>query len=196
MAKKSEGLVEPPKGEDVKAPRPEMTETAQAPVNVSEREPDEVYAPKVTVTSRGKISATLEGIADEYKRLYPDQEVRWVFNSVRKPELSNVISRMAEGYSMIAPKEFKGYPVEPFIDEKGQVRVADVVLMKIPRGQRKANAQERQRLADQQLHQAKDGFKHAMAGVREGRHGSEARGGLKLEERDHDLTYDQPDSKE
>ena len=193
MAKKAD--VEVPKGDSTPSERPEMTETAQAPVNVPERKPEEVYAPKVTVTSRGKISATLEGIAEEFKKLYPDQDCRWVFHSARKPELSNVISRMAEGYSMIEPKEFKGYPVDPFIDEKGQIRVADVILMKIPTGQRTANAQERQRLADSQLSQVKDGFQHAMASAREGRHGSESRGGLKFEERDHDLNYEQPDSK-
>ena len=198
MAAKKTEMVEVPKGaESSKAERPEMTETAQKPVNVDERKPvdDVVYAPKVNVSSAGRISATLEGIAAEFKNLYPDQECRWVFNSVRKPELSNVVSRMTEGYSMIEPSEFKGYPIEPFVDEKGQIRLADVVLMKIPAGQRKVNKEERQRLADAQLNQAKEGFAMSMADVHEGRHKAAVRGGIKMEERDHDLNYEQPDSK-
>ena len=177
--------------------RPSDTEIALSAVNVEERKPDDVvYTPKVTSSSRGKISATLEGVADEYKRLYPDLEVRWVFHSARKPELSNVISRMAEGYSMVDPKDFKGYPIEPFIDEKDSVRLADVVLMKIPAGQRKVNRIERQRLADSQLSQVKEGFHDAMSQVSAGRHQATPRGGIKLEEKDHDLNYTQPDSKE
>ena len=180
-----------------KSERSKDTETALAPVNVPERKPDDVaYAPKVNVSSSGRVSAILEGIADEFKRQHTDQAVRWVFHSARKPELSNVVSRMSEGYSLIEPKEFQGYPIDPYVDEKGMIRLGDVILMKIPSGQRQANKVERQRMADQQLSSVKDGFKSSMATVREGEHTATARGGLKLEERDHDLSYEQPSKEE
>ena len=157
---------------------------------------EQVFTPKVNVSSRGKVSATLEGIADEYRRLYPDMDCRWVFHSARRPELSNVISRMAEGYERIEPSEFKGYPIEPFVDERGDIRVADVVLMKIPAGQRSVNQQERQRLADAQIQRVKDQFEQSMEQVRSGDHRAMARGAVSVEEREHNLNYEQPDSKE
>ena len=195
MAKAQKDLVAPPGVEE--SGKPQDTETALAPVNVSEREPDDVvYAPRVNVSSSGRISAVLEGVAAEFKRLHPGQDCRWVFHSARKPELSNVISRMTEGYSMIEPKQFKGYPIEPYVDEKGMIRVGDTVLMQIPTGQRKVNAEARQRMADQQLRSVKEGAANSMEQVREGDHKLHVRGGLKFEEREHDLNYVQPDSKE
>lgn len=176
------------------ARKSDMTETAQAPVNVEEKKAEEatVYTPRVSVSSRGKIGATLENIANELKSRQPDQEVRWVFHSARKPELSNIVSRMAEGYTIVERSEFDGYPIDAFVDEKGHIRVADTVLMKIPAGQLAVNVEARQRLADAQIDMVKEGFQVAMETARAGQHKAAARGAVKLESRDHNLDYVQP----
>lgn len=196
-ATKEKDIVDVPKGTDESKERIPMGETPESPVNIEERKPEKV-APLVNVRSAGKISQTLEGVAKEFRRLYPDQECRWVFHSMSKPELSNVIGRMAEGYSIVNPEAFKDspYPISAFIDEKKHIRLADTVLMKIPAAQRDANRTERQRMANEQLSQVQEKFRHGISQTREGRHSAEARGGLKFEERDHDLSYEQPDSKE
>lgn len=150
-------------------------------------------APRVTVSSRGKISRILEGIAAEYERLHPDRKVRWVFDSSTKPELSNLLSRTMEGYSLVESKDFQGYPVEGYVDKSGRIRVADVVLMSIPEDLKKENVLERQRVADDQVRRVKEGFDSAMQMTRQGEHRAAARGAVKIREVDHDLNYEQPE---
>lgn len=183
-----------PPGVTKTSKKDDMKETAQAPVNVPERKAEEapVYTPRVSVSPRGKIGQTLEAVADEFRSRHPDQEVRWVFHSARKPELSNVMSRLAEGYTMVEPSDLEGYPIDSFVDERSHLRVADVVLMKIPSGQRKVNLEARQRLADAQVDIVKEGFQVAMESAQAGQHSAAARGSLKVESRDHNLDYTQP----
>jgi hypothetical protein len=193
MAIKKSGVTPP--GVEKSGTRESEGETAQAPVNVGERQPEgEVFTPRVTVASRGKISQTLEGVANAYRKKFPDRDCRWVFHSVRKPELSNVMSRNAEGYSLVKAEDLKDteVPIGNFVDAEGLIRVADVVLMGIPAGQRAVNARERQRLADAQINRVSDAFNAAMESVKQGSHRSEARGAVKMQVKEHNLDYEQP----
>lgn len=189
--------VNPPGVNEKSTREDDMAETPDAPVNVKGVEPpsaDEIFVPKVNVSSRGKISQTLQGVADEFRRLNQSMDCRWVYHSATKPELSNVMSRTAEGYTIVKPDDLKGssFPMDPFIDEKGHVRIADVILMGIPAGQRKVNAEARMRLADDQVRRVKESFQQSMEATRSGQHRAVARGAVNVREKDHDLSYDQP----
>lgn len=160
--------------------------------STEKKEAKKKFAPKVNVKSAGRISATLEGIADDYRRQYPDREVRWVYHSATKPELSNVMSRRAEGYDLVKPDEFtESITASSFTDEKGLIRVADVVLMSILAGQREANRAARQDMASDQLASVKDNYDASMGSARSGRHRATARGAVKLEPKDHEYEIEQ-----
>lgn len=194
MAKKS---VTPPGVSEKNAREDDMAETPEAPVNAEETTVEsggEVYVPRVNVSSRGKISQTLQGVADEYRRLNEGRDCRWVYHSATKPELSNVMSRTAEGYSIVKPADLKGskFPIDGFVDEKGHVRIADVILMGIPAGQRQANLKGRNRLANEQISRVKESFQEAMEAAKSGKHRAIARGAVKVREQEHDLNYEQP----
>lgn len=153
---------------------------------------EEVFVPKMSSRGGGgKISATLEGIVEHFRSEHSDMDCRWVYHSARKPELSNVMSRRAEGYSLVKAEEFSDYDINPFVDEKGMIRVADTVLMKIPTGQRAVNREARQELADAQLKQVDQKFKETMGGVKSGKHRAAARGAVSLENRDHEYEIEQ-----
>lgn len=158
-----------------------MAANAKKP-SADEKAEKKVYAPKVSVSSRGKINTTLELIAGEFRRLHPDQECRWVFDSAHNPSISNVVSRASEGYSLVKPDDFEGGEIpnfESFIDEKGNVRMADTVLMKIDAGQRAVNANEMQRLADAEMERVKYSFQEAAKEVMAGDHALTTRGSVK-----------------
>lgn len=171
---------------------PKKVESVES--KVEEVQEEEVYVPRVSVSSRGKVSETLESVAEAFRKANSGMDCRWVFHSARKPELSNILSRTAEGYQLVKSSEFKGttVPLENFEDADGHIRIADVILMKIPTGQRKVNLLARQRLADDQVRRVKEGFQSAMERVKAGDHRSASRGAVKLQEKEHDLTYDQP----
>lgn len=85
--------------------------------------------PRVRVVKGGRVSNSLEALADAYRRANPEKDCRWVFDSLSKPELSNVTSRQAEGYRTVYPSQLGSidFPLE----QDKPVRVADVVLMGI-----------------------------------------------------------------
>lgn len=173
-------IVEAPKDNPPKDNPPEVKETRKK------------FAPKVQVRSGGKISATLEGIVAEFKSIYLDMDCRWVYHSATKPELSNIMGRRAEGYAIVKANEFTGeFLITPFVDEKGLIRVADTVLMKIPTGQRDANRVERQSMANAQLQTIEAKYKDSMDNVGSGKHRAASRGAVKLEERDHEYEIEQ-----
>lgn len=86
--------------------------------------------PRVRTGSRGKISQTLDMLGEMYKKDNPEREIRWVYHPEHRPDLSNVITRRAQGY------------VEVYVEDLGDtvlglksgevVRVGDLILMSCP----------------------------------------------------------------
>ena len=149
-------------------------------------------APVVGVSGNGRIAKTFQMVTQQFESEYPDQHVRWVFHSANKPELSNVISRSVEGYRKVSLDEFSDTDlIKSFVDEKGDIRLADTIMMKIPRDQWEANRAERQRMAVVQRDSVKDQFDAAMDTVTQGKHRAVARGAASLEHRDHEYLIEQ-----
>ena len=149
-------------------------------------------APRVSSRSNGRLGKTLETIANSFTSNNPDRHPRFVFHSAHKPELSNMMSRSADGYRVVTLEDFADTMlIKPFVDEKGFIRVADTVLMAIPVEAHAEIRAERRELADEQLASVKDQFDTSMDAVTQGRHRAVARGAASLETRDHEYNIEQ-----
>lgn len=72
-------------------------------------------------------------LADLYLENSEGKDVRWVYSPQHKPDLSNVLSRQADGYRLVKVEDL-GEDLEhivPGLEPDEPVRVGDVVLMSI-----------------------------------------------------------------
>ena len=174
-------------GED---PEPE-TEPVVAEVNTAEKARPEVpdNVPRVTVQSKGRVTQMMEQLADLYKAKHPDRDVRYVYSPVHRPDLSNVLTRRAQGYIPVIAQEL-GTDV-PGIKADEDVRVGDVVLMSIERATREAISQELEDLAKEQSSSVERSFYDSIESMGDGvseEHKPRPRGRSVIEERE--FAYD------
>lgn len=94
---------------------------------------EEQRIPRVSTRKRGRVNNTLERIAQVFIENNPGWTCRWTYDPTHKPELSKVMSKMAEGYRCVKSEELQDEEAVELLglEEGARVRVADVVLMKI-----------------------------------------------------------------
>lgn len=110
----------------------------------------------VRVRNRGQISNALERQAEEYRKQFPDREVRYVYDPEHKPELSGILGRKAQGYRIVTQAEVGLTGDEA--EENKPVRVGDLVLMSIPRAEKEAEEAYRANLSKEQMQRVQRDF--------------------------------------
>lgn len=148
--------------------------------------------PRVRTRTPGKVNRILEGIAQMFKDENTTMDCRWVYHPEHKRELSNVIARRSEGYQHVRIADL-GEDASDFLDAD-EVRVGDVVLMKISRMEREELLQELAERAKEQSDSVEGNFYEDQKGVHvtgaDGAvHEAKARGHSRIEERE--LVVDQ-----
>lgn len=91
-------------------------------------------APATTVKGPGgRMNRRLKQISDLYIARNPSMGTRWVYSPEHKPDLSNVLSRQADGYKLVYNKDLGDEFVAsiPGVKAEEPVRIGDVVLMAI-----------------------------------------------------------------
>jgi hypothetical protein len=92
-------------------------------------------APTTTVKgqSGGRMNRRLKMLSDMYIERHPGKATRWVYSPEHKPDLSNVLSRQADGYELVFNKDLgDDFTTSlPGLKKEDPVRIGDVVLMAI-----------------------------------------------------------------
>ncbi len=148
-------------------------------------------ATRVRTRPAGRVSQTLETLAAAYREANPGRDCRWVYDPKTKPELSNVMSRTAEGYSKVLPSELGNLNMPGLDLEEREVRVADVILMGVDERLRQELMRDRANLAVEQAKTIDRNYYSAIEAAGAGlddRHKPRPRGRSVIEEREH--TYD------
>lgn len=155
--------------------------------------------PHIRMKAAGKVDRTLEGIASLFRGNNPGMTCRWVYHPEHKGELSNILSRRAEGYSMVGTDEL-GADAKGLLLSDDEVRVADVVLMKISiveqkelRDELAAMALDQTRSVNEKFHEA---VSETVAGGVDTEHHGQPRGKVTIQERTHEYDFDQRSSGE
>ena len=149
--------------------------------------------PTVKSSVKGRISRTMEMLAELYKQDNPDRDCRYVYSPEHRSDLSNVLSRMSQGYQYVFVKDL-AHEVPGFEEGDSKVRVGDVVLMSIPTEVREAIQEEILEDAAHQVDAVEDGYKAAIEAATDGgrgEHRSVPRGRSIIEERDHHYDVEQ-----
>lgn len=156
--------------------------------------------PRVEVRNRGKVSATLEGIAEEFQKDNPELKCRWVYSPEHKPDLSNVIGRKAQGYRVVVGKDSSMATEMLGLEPDEKVRVGDVILMAIPldeyreiEADLRARAEAEKDRVSHEYYEATERI--ATAGMRP-EHKPRPRGRAVIEERDFEFEVEQGTSTE
>lgn len=131
-----------------KMPKPPEASPSEDEVEAAVK-PRRKTIPHVVSNAPGKVNRTLESLAEIYKKKFPDRDCRWVYSPEHKRELSNTISRAAEGYRKVRVKELEVELEDLSSDDV--VRIGDVILMSITRGEKKELVEQRQELADEAI---------------------------------------------
>ncbi len=145
----------------------------------------------------GRMNRRLRMLADMYMERHPGMDVRWVYSPEHKPELSNVISRQADGYKNIYNKDLGEDFVAsiPGLKPDHPVRIGDTVLMAIPAEVRKAIQQELDTRAKGELERVEQEFHSRISsmelpsGMRE-EYRARPRGRSVIEEVERDIDVD------
>lgn len=107
--------------------------------------PNKDAAPTVAVKGQeGRMNRRLKMISDLYLKNHPGKATRWVYAPEHKPELSNVLSRQADGYALVFNKDLGKDFIEslPGLKPDDPARIGDVVLMSIAAEAQKAFQKE------------------------------------------------------
>ncbi len=92
----------------------------------------EKKTPSIRVKARGRISGLMDQLGDAYRKHFPDRDCRWVYAPTHKPELSNVLSRRAQGYEEVCICDLpEAEGLMAGLSPDDVVRVADTILMSI-----------------------------------------------------------------
>jgi hypothetical protein len=158
--------------------------------------------PSVRVRSAGKVNNVMNMLGEKYRELVPDRDCRWVYAPIHKPELSNVMSRLAQGYVPVLIKDLplaKG--LMPGLKPSDEVRVGDTVLMSIEAEVREIFKEELHQDALEQGKRVEREYFDALEGESEEGSSGEAhkasgRGSFKLEEQEREYEYEQRTSEE
>lgn len=156
--------------------------------------------PRVTVRNRGRVTTSQEQYVNAYLAANPGMAVRWVYDPLAKPDLSNTLSRQADGYEFVLWEDLEGIspPRNSAADEP--VRVADSVLMCISAEVRAELIKDREAIAREALSSVEDSFRQEMASVAASRGGEVHRAGstgsASISFIDEDLDVDQRSNEE
>ena len=155
--------------------------------------------PSVRTRHPGKVNRILEGIAQMFKGNNPTMDCRWVYHPEHKKELSNVIARKYEGYQHVEMSDL-GEDAADLVDGD-EVRVGDVVLMKISLIERGELFDELNTRAREQSESVEGNFYEDQKGVHvtgpDGQtHEARARGHTRIEEREFTIDREQRTSEE
>lgn len=153
-------------------------------------------SPKVRTQTPGRVSSTLEKIADAYRNEHPQMEPRWIYDPAHKPELSGTTGRLAMGYQSVTWGELAGTPLPrpPKAGDDDPVRVADVVLMAISSEEKREIERENAERAAEQLRSVDRDYYEAIESLGDNLaevHKPRPRGRAVIEEREFSFDYEQ-----
>lgn len=123
--------------------------------------PNKANAPAVTVKSQeGRMNRRLKMLSDMYLKNHPGKSTRWVYSPEHKPDLSNVVSRQADGYALVYNKDLGKEFLDslPGLKPEDAVRIGDVVLMSIAAEAQKAFQRELDERAKGELERVEKEF--------------------------------------
>lgn len=166
--------------------------------------------PRVTARRAGRVTTTLNTLADAYRSANPSMDCRWVYDPVHKPELSGVMGRMAEGYRKVYGKDLTNGEVTEAIGLKPDepIRVGDSVLMGITRVERSELKSQVDEYARDAVQSIDHKFYAAIEGIKEGglvdgeasplsdKHRPKPMGRSIIEEREFEFDYTQKTGEE
>lgn len=168
-------------------------EAVEVPVE-EEVQPRAKKVPFVRTKNPGKVNRILEGIAKMFNDRHPDMDSRWVYHPEHKRELSNVIARRSEGYQHVRIADL-GEEAADLLDGD-EVRVGDVVLMKISRIEREELFEELAERAKDQASSVETSFyegtaENQVTGPDGTVHEARPRGHAKIEEKEFSFDVEQ-----
>ena len=157
--------------------------------------------PAIHVRARGRVSAIMDQLGATYRELNPERDCRWVYAPTHKPELSNVLSRRAQGYTEVTLKELPdAEPLMRGLSSDDAVRVGDTILMSIEAELREIFKEELHSDAMEQGERVQRSYYEAQEQLEEqgsGRqHRGAARGSANIEIREKEYEYEQRTSEE
>lgn len=156
--------------------------------------------PRIMTRSRGRITETLEGLAEQYEEANPGMKCRWVYSPEHKPELSNVISRKAQGYKTVTGELHPNASEMLGLEDSEPVRVGDLILMAVPKEIYEQIRRELEERAQSEAERVNEEFydeveKISTAGMRS-EHKPRPRGRAVIEEREFEFDVEQGTSTE
>lgn len=150
--------------------------------------------PRVVTRHAGRINHLLESLGDSYKKTHPDMDCRWVYHPEHKRELSNVIGRKASGYRKVMRSDLPE-EMQELIENESEVRVGDVILMKISREVRDEMRKELAERAQDQAKSVDRKFRESLELAEKGPdgtvHQATPRGSAKIEEKEFEYDIEQ-----
>ena len=123
--------------------------------------PNKDAAPTVTVRGQdGRMNRRLKMLSDMYLQNHQGKSTRWVYSPEHKPDLSNVVSRQADGYALVYNKDLGAEFLKslPGMKPEEPVRIGDVVLMSIAAEVQKAFQRELDERAKGELERVEQEF--------------------------------------
>lgn len=157
----------------------------------------EARIPMVKTRRAGRVTTSLETLAEAYRKNNAEMDCRYVYDPQHKPELSNVLSRLSQGYAPVKGKDLGAEMMErASLKEEDTVRVADLVLMGIPAAEKRELEKEIAEANQEQIRSIDRNFREAIEGIAvEGRDGSTHRsravGRSVIEEKEFEFDYTQ-----
>lgn len=151
-------------------------------------------APSARVRGQGKVNRKLKTLADAFLKNHEGMDVRFVYHPQHKPDLSNVISRQADGYRLVKMEELGEdiVAVLPGVTGEDLVRVGDVVMMAIDADVRAAIQADNDRRAADELSRVEQEFHHNISEipVAQQEHQMRPRGRSLIEEVEREVDVD------
>lgn len=166
-----------------------MSETKET--QVVERPPEPVRIPLVSTSNSGRINTMMDNLSNMYESQNSGMKCRWVYSPEHRSDLSNVLTRRAQGYLPVVLKDM-GQDIPGFIKPDDPIRVGDVVLMGVATEVAELLKSEIAERARNQVDAVEAGYyesTESMSDGHRGEHRARPRGRSVIEERD--LVVDQ-----
>jgi hypothetical protein len=115
----------------------------------------------------GRMNRRMKQLSDLYIGQNPGKATRWVYSPAHKPDLSNVLSRQADGYQVVYNKDLgSDFAASlPGLKPEEPVRIGDVVLMSIAAEVQKAFQAELDQLAKGEMQRVEQEFHHSIEDI-------------------------------
>ena len=153
---------------------------------VVERPPEPARIPLISTSNSGRINTMMDTLGAMYNNQNPGMTCRWVYSPEHRSDLSNVLTRRAQGYIPVELKDM-GEDIPGFTKPDEAIRVGDVILMGISEEISKLIKAEIAERAQLQVGAVESGFYESTDSISDG-HGGEhrarPRGRSVIEERD------------